>query len=141
MVAHDAERQVVGGRLDEHHVARRGEDGEHLPEGLRVAAADEHVGRRAGAPFARRDAARDLVAQGRGACRRPVGERRRTGVVEHRGGGPTHEPDRQQRWVGLPEGELDDPLTKGVLCVRRNGGHPLMIRDDGRLRFAARAAG
>jgi hypothetical protein len=34
VVAHDAERQVVSRRLDEHHVARRGEDREHLAERL-----------------------------------------------------------------------------------------------------------
>jgi hypothetical protein len=117
VVAHDAERQVVSGRLNEHHVAGRGEDREHLAEGLRVAAADEHVGRRAGAAFARRAAARDLVAQGLRAFERPVGERRRPAVVEHGGCGPAHEPDRQQRRVGLPEGELDDPFAKGVLRV------------------------
>ncbi len=59
VVGDDAQRQVVGRALDEDHVAGVGEQGHDLAEGLRVAAAHQHVvRRRARGPRVRRRARR-----------------------------------------------------------------------------------
>jgi len=137
VIAQDAEREVVGGRLHEDDVARRSEDGEHQVERLGVPAADEDLVRREGAAFSRRETARDLLAQRRRPLRLSVGERPGAGLGEHAIRGGAHQPDRQHGRVGLAERELHHVVTERVLRVGRRCFHDHMIRDYGAWERAA----
>ena len=139
VVGDDAEREVVGGALDEDHVAGPREVGEHLAEGLGVAAADEHVVGGERQALTLRGARGDVRAQLLGAGAGAVGERPGgAGSGERARGGVAHQPDRQQRRVGLAEGELDEALAQLVLGEDGRLGHGAMIRDAAAMRVGAR---
>ena len=128
VVGDDAEGEVVGGALDEHHVSGPREVGEHLAEGLGVAAADEHVVGGQRQALARRGASGDVRAQrlrpgARAVGQGPAGVRR----GQRAGRRLVHQPDRQQRRVGLAEGELDEALAQLVLGEDGRLGHGAMI--------------
>ena len=127
MVADDTEGEVVGRALDEDHVAGLREYGQHLVEGLGVAAADEHVagGHRQALPGRR--ARGDRRAQRLRSQVRSVGERRGASGAERPRRRLPHEPDRQQRRVGLAEGELDEALAERVLGEGGRFAHAFMI--------------
>ncbi len=128
VVGDDAESEVVRGALDEDDVARLREEGHHLVEGLRVAAGDEDVAGGDGVPFASGRPLRDRRPQLFRTLAGPVGERGGALRAERSRRRVADEPDREQRRVGLAEGELDDAVAEGVLGEEGRLAHAVMIR-------------
>ncbi len=129
VVGDDAESQVVGGALDVDDVARLREHRHRLVESLRVAAGDEEVARGDILPLELGRSLRYRRSQSLGTLGGAVRERARATGAEGSGRGVAHEPDREQRRVGLTERELDDAFSEGVLGEGGRLAHAAMIRD------------
>ena len=116
------------GHLDEDDVARAREVGEHLAEGLGVAAGDEQVAGGERQALARGCALGDRLAQRLRPRAGAVGEGA-GGVAPHERAvrRVAHEPDREQRRVGLAEGELDEALAQLILGEDVRLAHGAMI--------------
>jgi hypothetical protein len=127
MVAQDVQGEDVGRQLDEHGIARRGEPGQHLVEGERVAAGDGDLALGYVAALDRGDARGDQPAQ----LMRPfvgsVGQGRRASARKHRRARPADVGAGQERRVGLAEDKFDHAGARHVLGVIHGGSLPRRV--------------
>jgi hypothetical protein len=124
-VAEHPQRQVVGGRLHEHHVAGAAEAGAEHVEGLGGAAGDHELLGGEGHAVQAAEAGPQLLDQAAGPLLGAVVEGVRAVGGEGRRGGGRKGLDRQQGRVGVAPAELDDAGSPVELDVgERMHGRP-----------------